>query len=151
MPRGVTRILFLSTARDSVVDWDTMLQAGRSRVRAPMRYFLNLYNLSSRTIGLWSTQPLTELSARKLPGGEEGGRRVRLTNLPPSVSRLSRENVGPSTSHNPMGLHGLLHGYLYFTSVVNTSFQTRVDLWNRSQTFTFTSLHTHNVYRSVVR
>jgi hypothetical protein len=37
-------------------------------------------------------------------------RRVRLTTLPPSVSRLSRENMGPSTSYNPMGLHGLLQG-----------------------------------------
>jgi hypothetical protein len=43
----------------------------------------------------------------------KGGRRVRLTTLPPSVSRLSKENVGASTSHNPMGLHGLLQGYLY--------------------------------------
>jgi hypothetical protein len=43
----------------------------------------------------------------------KGGRRVRLTTSPPSVSRFSRENVGASTSHNPMGLHGLLQGYLY--------------------------------------
>jgi hypothetical protein len=38
----------------------------------------------------------------------KGGRRVGLTNLPPSVSRLSRQNVGSSTSHNPIGLNGLL-------------------------------------------
>jgi hypothetical protein len=37
-------------------------------------------------------------------------RRVWLTTSPPSVSQLSRENVGTSTSHNPMGLHGLLQG-----------------------------------------
>jgi hypothetical protein len=37
---------------------------------------------------LWSTQPLTEMSARNLPGGKER-RRVRLTTSPPSVSRLS--------------------------------------------------------------
>jgi hypothetical protein len=36
-----------------------------------------------------------------------------LTNLPPSVNRLSIENVGASTSHNPMGLHCLLQGWLY--------------------------------------
>jgi hypothetical protein len=31
-------------------------------------------------------------------------------NLPPSVGQLSRENMGASKSHNPMGLHGLLQG-----------------------------------------
>jgi hypothetical protein len=47
--------------------------------------------------------------------GLKGGRRVRLTYLPPPVSWLSRENVGTSTSHNPMGLHGLLQGQPYLT------------------------------------
>jgi hypothetical protein len=85
-----------------------MLQAGRSRVRVPMRWiFFSLPNPSSCTMGLGSTQPLTEMSTRNLPG-VKGARRVRLTTLPPSVSRLSGENVGASTSHNPMGLHGLL-------------------------------------------
>jgi hypothetical protein len=52
---------------------------------------------------------LIEMSTRNLPGGGgEGGRAVRPTTLPPSVSRLSRENVGTSTSHSPKGLHGLL-------------------------------------------
>jgi hypothetical protein len=40
--------------------------------------------------------------------GVKGGRRVRLTTLPLSVSRLSREDVGALTSQNPIGLHGLL-------------------------------------------
>jgi hypothetical protein len=40
---------------------------------------------------------------------------VRPTNSPPSVNRLSAENVGISRSHNPMGLHGLLEGELYLT------------------------------------
>jgi hypothetical protein len=45
---------------------------------------------------------------KKIFLGVKGGRRVRLTTLSPSVSRLSRENVGASTSHNPMSLHDLL-------------------------------------------
>jgi hypothetical protein len=43
-----------------------MLQVGRSRVRFPMSI-----NPSSRTMALGSTQPLTEMSTRNLPGGEE--------------------------------------------------------------------------------
>jgi hypothetical protein len=88
-----------------------MLQTGRARVRFPMRSldFFNLPNPSSCTMALGSTQPLTEMSTWNLPVGVKGGRRVRLT-LPPSVSQLSRENVGASTSHNPMDLHGLLQG-----------------------------------------
>jgi hypothetical protein len=59
-----------------------------------------------------STQPLTEMSTRNLPGGK--GRPARQDdNLPPSVSRLSREYVGASMSHNPMDLHGMLQGQLY--------------------------------------
>jgi hypothetical protein len=48
-----------------------MLQAGRSRVQVPMRWiFFNLPNPSSRTMALGSTQPLTEMSTRDLPGGK---------------------------------------------------------------------------------
>jgi hypothetical protein len=75
--------------------------------------FLNAPNPSSRSTALGSTQP-TEMRTRNLPEGVKGCRRVRLTTLPPSASRLSIENVGTSTSHNPMGLHDLLERYLYF-------------------------------------
>jgi hypothetical protein len=52
--------------------------------------------------------------------GGKCGRRVGLTTPPPSMSRLSRENVGASTSHNPMSLHGLLRvsfSFLSFTAL----------------------------------
>jgi hypothetical protein len=97
-----------------------MLKAKRSRVRFPVRSwdFSNWPSSSSRIMALGSTQPLTEMSIRNVPGGVKGGRRVRLTTLPPSVSRLFKENVGASTFHKPTSLHGLLQGqlYLYFTS-----------------------------------
>jgi hypothetical protein len=49
-----------------------MLQAGRSPVRVPDEVdFFNLLNPSSRTMALASTQPLTEMSARNLPGGKK--------------------------------------------------------------------------------
>jgi hypothetical protein len=48
-----------------------MLQAGRSRVRFSMSLdFFNLSNPSIRTMTLGSTQTLTEMSTRNLPGSK---------------------------------------------------------------------------------
>jgi hypothetical protein len=49
-----------------------MLQAGRSQVLIPDEVigFFNCSNPSSHTMTLGSTQPLTEMSARNLPGGK---------------------------------------------------------------------------------
>jgi hypothetical protein len=52
-------------------------------------------------MALGSTQPLTEMSTRNLPEGKE---------RPARKADDCLENVGASTSHNPMGLHGLLQG-----------------------------------------
>jgi hypothetical protein len=60
-----------------------MLQAVRSQVRFPLRsldLFFNWPNPSSRTMTLGSTQTLTEMSTRNLPGGKGGpARKADLT------------------------------------------------------------------------
>jgi hypothetical protein len=53
-----------------------------------------------------STQPLTEMSTRNLSGGK--GRPDRGADYLTAIFEPIVENVGASTSHNPMGLHGLL-------------------------------------------
>jgi hypothetical protein len=54
-------------------------------------------------MALGPTQPLTEMSTKNLLRGK--GRPARKAELTDCL-----ENVGASTSHNPVGLHGLLHG-----------------------------------------
>jgi hypothetical protein len=49
-----------------------MLQAGRLPVQVPDEVdFFNVPNPSSHTMALGSTQPLTEMSTRNLPGGKK--------------------------------------------------------------------------------
>jgi hypothetical protein len=68
--------------------------------RVQRHHFVSLRSSSSRTMVLGSTQPLTEMSTRKLPGGKKRPAR--------SADNLKMsENVGASTSRNPKGLHGL--------------------------------------------
>jgi hypothetical protein len=79
--------------------------------------FFSLPNPSSWIMDLGSTQPLTEMSTRNLSGGK--GRPARKAdNLTAICGQLSRENVGASTSHNPMGLHILLQGELYLLYLI---------------------------------
>jgi hypothetical protein len=55
-------------------------------------------------MALGSTQPLTEMSTRNLPGGEGKGRQARKAdNLPPYVSRFSRKcgNLDVSQPYGP--------------------------------------------------
>jgi hypothetical protein len=71
--------------------------------------FFNWPNPSSRTMALGLTHPLTEMSTRNLPGryraaGAWGCQPHR------HLWADCLKNVGASTSHNSMGLHGLLQG-----------------------------------------
>jgi hypothetical protein len=54
-------------ARGSAVGWSTMLVVGS--ITGEVIEYLNWPNPSSRTMTLASTQSLTEMSARNLPGG----------------------------------------------------------------------------------
>jgi hypothetical protein len=64
--------LHVLSARGSVVGWGTMLQAGKPRIRFSMKSLIlfNLPNPSIRNMVLRSTQPLTEMRTRKIPGGK---------------------------------------------------------------------------------
>jgi hypothetical protein len=66
-----------------------MLQAGRSPVQVPDEVdFFNLPNPSSRTMALGSTQPLTKMSTRNLPGGEK-----RAARRPDNLAAIYEPNV----------------------------------------------------------
>jgi hypothetical protein len=71
--------------------------------------FFNCPNPSNRTMALGSTRPLTEMSTRNLPGGK-GRPAHKADNLTAICEPIVLENVGASTSHNPLVLHGLLQG-----------------------------------------
>jgi hypothetical protein len=71
--------------------------------------FFNWSNPSSRTMALGLTQPLTEMSTRNLPGGKERPTR-KADKFNAICEPIVYKNVGTSTSHNSMDLHGLLQG-----------------------------------------
>jgi hypothetical protein len=86
------------------------LRGARGSVLGYGKDIFSLANPSSRIMALGFDSACIRSEYQELSWGVKGGRRVSLITLPPSVSQMSRENVGAPTSHNPMGLHGLLQG-----------------------------------------
>jgi hypothetical protein len=83
--------------RGSVDGWDTMLQAGRSWVRIPMRWiFFNLPNPSSRSIAVGSSASnRNEYQESSL--GARGGRR-KADKLTICLYRVLKEPIKPSSA-----------------------------------------------------
>jgi hypothetical protein len=74
--------------------------------------FFNWPNPSSRTMALWSTQLLIEMSTTNIPGAN--GRPALKADFTAICEPTVWKNVGASTSHNLMGLHGLFQGQFFF-------------------------------------
>jgi hypothetical protein len=113
----------------SAVCWGTMLQAGKSRVWIPLRSVdisVDLILLVT-LCALGSTQTPTEWSTRNLPR-VRGGRPERNADDLTTMCADCLDNVGSLTSHNPIGLHGLLRGYLYFMEPECASCEVRTGL-----------------------
>jgi hypothetical protein len=103
--------------------WKDIIFSTETLLRFPMTSLD--FNPSSCTIALGLTQPLTEMSTRNLPG-ERGEPQVRLTTLPPPVTRLSRK-CGSLNISQPFGppwpVTGIALPFFTFTEILHSQYK----------------------------
>jgi hypothetical protein len=113
LPIDYFLIIVLFTACDGIVGWDSAPQTGRLQFRFPMEVtvIFDWRHLSGRIMVLRSIQPLTEIS------GDEGGRSLWLTTLPPSYADFI-EILGASNSWSSKGFPRPVMRQLFLLTII---------------------------------